>query len=74
MGDKAINSSLVEISRSLMDPQPHPVFHFLVRMKPTSTNDFLLVAKNVEVTRGKIWTVRWKVLPSQIFEAYPSPN
>ena len=41
-----------------MDPQPHPLLHFLVRMKPTSTNVFLQVAKNMEVIRGKIWTVR----------------
>ena len=43
---------------SLMDTQSHSLLHFLVRMKPTSTNVFLLVAKNVEVTRGKIWAVR----------------
>ena len=41
-----------------MDPQLHPLLHFFVRMKPTSTNIFLQVAKNVEVTRGKIWAVR----------------
>ena len=41
-----------------MYPQPHPLSHFLVRMKPTSTNVFLQIAKNVEVTRGKIWAVR----------------
>ena len=41
-----------------MDPQPHPLLLFLVRMKPMSTNAFLRVAKNVEVTRGKIWAVR----------------
>ena len=41
-----------------MDPQPHPLFHLFVRMKPTSTNVFLQVAKNVEVTRGKILAVR----------------
>ena len=41
-----------------MDPQPHPLFQFLVRMKETLTNICLLVAKNVEVTRGKIWTLR----------------
>ena len=53
LGDETINSSLVERGRLLMDPQPHPLLHFLFRMKPTSTNDFLQVAKNVEVTRGK---------------------
>ena len=56
-----INSSLVKRGRSLMDPQPHPLLHFLVRMKPTSTNVFLQVAKNVEVTRGKVWAV-WRML------------
>ena len=54
LGDETINSSLVERCSSLMDPQPHPLLHFLVRMKPTSRNVFLLVAKNVEVTRAKI--------------------
>ena len=58
MADETINFSLVESGRSLMGTQPHPLLHFLVRMKPTSTSVFLQVAKNVEVTRGKIWTVR----------------
>ena len=53
-----INSSLTERGRSLMDPQPHPLLHFLVQMKPMSTNVFLQVAKNVEVTRGNFWAVR----------------
>ena len=53
-----MNSSLVQRGRSLMDPQPHPLLHFLIQMNPTSTNVFLQVVKNVEVTRGKIWTVR----------------
>ena len=62
LGDGTINSSLAERARSLMDPQPHPLLHFLVRMKPlTSTNVFLRVAQNVEVTRGKIWDV-WRML------------
>ena len=39
-------------------PQPHPLLHFLVRMKPTSTNVFLQVAENLEITRRKIWAVR----------------
>ena len=58
LGDETINSSLVERDRSLMVPQPHPLLHFLVRIKLTSTNVFLQVATNGEVTRGKIWTVR----------------
>ena len=59
--DETINSSLVEIDRSLMDPQPHPLLHFFVWMKPTSTNVFVQVAKNVEVARWKIWDV-WRML------------
>ena len=41
-----------------MDPQPHPLLHFLVRMKQTSTTVFVQVAENVEVRSGKIWAVR----------------
>ena len=33
-----------------MDPQPHTLLHLLVRMKPTSTNVFFQVAKNVDQT------------------------
>ena len=40
-----------------MGPQSHPLLYFLVRMKPSSTNVFPQVSKNVEVTRGKIWDV-----------------
>ena len=58
LGDETFNSSLVERGKSLMDPQPHPLLHFLVQMRPTSTNIFLQVAKSVEVTRGKTWAVR----------------
>ena len=58
LGDEMINSNLVERGRPLMDPQPHPLLHFLVRMKPTSTNVFLQVSKNVEITRGKNLGVR----------------
>ena len=54
LGDETISSSLIERGRSLMDSQPHTLLHFLVQMKPTSTNVFLHVAKNAEVTRGKI--------------------
>ena len=54
-----INSSLVEKRRSLMEPQPQSLLHYLVRMKPTSKNVYIHVAKkNVEVTRGKIWVIR----------------
>ena len=41
-----------------MDPQPHPLLLFLDRMKPMSTNVFLQVAKNIQVTRRNIWAVR----------------
>ena len=58
LGDETIDSNLVERGRSLMDPQPLPLLQFLVQMKPTSTNVFLQVVKNVEVTRGNIWDVR----------------
>ena len=59
-----------------MDPQAHPLLHFPVKMKPMSTNVFLQVTKNVEVTGGKIWAAQRivEVFPSQISEAYPSPD
>ena len=69
----SLNSSLVERGRSLMNSQPHPFLHFLVRMKPTSTNVFIQVAKIVEITRGNIFAAR-RMFPSQISEAYPSPD
>ena len=53
LGDETINSSLVERGRSLMDPQAHPLLHFLVRMKPTSTSVFLQVAKKCGSHKGK---------------------
>ena len=59
-----------------MDPQPHPLLHFLFRMKQTPTSVFLQVAKNVEVTRGKIWAV-WRILkcfPAKSLKRIPSPN
>ena len=46
LGDEIINSSFVERGRSLINPKPQPLLHFLVQMKATS--------KNVEVTRGQI--------------------
>ena len=76
LGDETVSSSLVERGRSLEDPQPHPLMHFLVRMKPTSTNVFLQVAKKVEIKMGKDLecTEDVEVFPSQISEAYPSPD
>ena len=45
-------------------------------MKATSTNVFIQVARNVEITRGKIRAVRRmvEVFPTQISDAYPSPD
>ena len=56
-----------------MDPQLHLLLYFLVRMKPTSMNVFLKVAKNVEVTRGMIWTVRrmLKCFPAKSLKIIP---
>ena len=73
LGDETINSILVERRRSLMDPKPHPLLHYHVRMKPMSTNIFLQVAKNVEVTRVKIWAVRrmLKCFPAKSLKFIP---
>ena len=73
LGEETNNSSLVERGRSLMDPQPRPLLHFLVRMKPTSTNVFLQVNKNEEVTRGKICAVRrmFKCFPAKFLKLIP---
>ena len=59
-----------------MDPQPYPLLHFLVRMKLTSTNAFLQIAKIVEVTRGKDQgcTEDVEVFLSKISESYLSPD
>ena len=56
-----------------MDQQSQTVLYFLVRMKPTSTNVFLQVAKNAEVTRGKIWPVRrmLKCFPAESLKLIP---
>ena len=72
-GDETIYPSLLERGKSLMDPLPHPLLHFLVRMKPTSMNVFLQVAKNVEVTKGKIWAVRrmLKCFPAKSLKRIP---
>ena len=73
LGDETINSSLVEKGRSLRDSQLHPLLHFLVQMKPTSTNVFLEVAKNIEATRGKTWAVRrmLKCFPAKSVKLIP---
>ena len=69
LGDETIKSSLVERGRSLTDPQAHPLFHFLVPIKPTSTNVFLQVAKNVEVTkeRSELYGGRWSVSQQNVW-------
>ena len=66
--DEAINSSFVGRGRSLMDPQPHPLMHFLVRMKPTPTNVCLQVAKKCGSHKGKDLgcTEDVEVFPSKI--------
>ena len=73
LGDEMVNSSFVERGRSLMDSQPRPLLHFLIQMKPMSMNVFLQVAKNVEVTRGKIWAVRrmLKCFPTKSLDLIP---
>ena len=73
MEDETINSNLVERGGSLLDPQPHPLLHFLNRMNPTSTNVFLQVTKNVEVTRRKMWAVRrmLKCFPAKFLKLIP---
>ena len=48
LADDTINSSLVVRGRSLMDSRLRPLLYFLVRMKPTSTNVFLQVAKIIK--------------------------
>ena len=70
---RQINSSLVERCRLLMDPQLHPLLHFLVRMKSMSTNVFLQVAKNVKVTKGKMCSVRrmLKCFPAKFLKLIP---
>ena len=75
-GDETINSSLVERGRSLMDPQPHSLLHFLIRTKKTSTNVLLQVAKNVEVTKAKNWAVRrmLKCFPAKSVKLVPHIN
>ena len=74
--DDQFQSCRKRYGRSLMVLQPHALFHFLIRIKPTSTNVLLQVAKYVEVTRRKIWAVRrmLKCFISQISDAYRSPD
>ena len=73
LGDETINSSLVERAGSLIDQTPRPLLQFLVQMKPTSTNVFLEIAKNVKVSRGKIWAVRrmLKCFPTKSLQLIP---
>ena len=72
--DETISSSLVERGRSLMIPQPHPLLHFLGRKKPTSTNDFLHQKCGSHKGKHLGCTEDVQEFPSQIFEAYPSPD
>ena len=59
-----------------MDPQPHPLLHYLVGMKSTSANVYLHVAKKCGSHKGKDLgcTENAEVFPSQISEAYPSSD
>ena len=59
-----------------MHPQPQQLLHFLVRMKPTSTNVFLQVAKNCGTHKGKYLghTEDVEVFTNEISEAYPSSD
>ena len=59
-----------------MDPQPHPLLHFLVRMKQTSTNVVLQVAENCGSHKEKDLGCPEdvEVFPNQISETYPSPD
>ena len=63
LGGETINSSLEERGRSLMDPQRHPLLHFLVRLKPTFTNVFLQVAKTwkLQGERSGLYGGCWSV-------------
>ena len=56
-----------------MNPQPDLLLHFLVRMKQMSKNIILEIAKNVEVTRGKIWALRrmLKCFPAKSLKLIP---
>ena len=58
-----------------MDPPPHPLLHFLVRMKPTSTEILLQVAKMWKSQReiSELYGGCSSVSQS-ISEAYPSPD
>ena len=75
LGDETINSSLVERGRSLMDPQPRLLLHFLVR-----TKDFLECRSSGRPKCGSHkgkdlgYTEDVEVFPSQISQAYPSPD
>ena len=60
LGDETINSSLVERGRSLMDPRPHLLLHFLVRMRPASLFRSLKVWKSQGERfglYGRCWSV-----------------
>ena len=59
-----------------MDPQPHPLLHFLVRIKPKSTNVFSTGCQKCGSHKGKDrgCTEDVEVFPSQISEAYPSKD
>ena len=59
-----------------MDPQPHPLLHFLIRMRPTLHECLSSNRQKCESYKGKVLrcTEDIEVFPSQISEAYPSPD
>ena len=58
-----------------MNPQPHPLLHFPLRMKSTSVNIFLQVAKNVDDEGKDLGCTEYvEAFPRQISEAYASPD
>ena len=59
-----------------MGPQPHPLLHFLVRMKPTSTNVFFSGRQKCESHNVKYLGCKEdvEVFLSQISDAHPLPD
>ena len=66
-------NTFIPLGDERMDTQPHPFLHFVFRMNPTSTNVFLQVIKNVEVTRGMISALRrvQKCFPAKFLNLNP---
>ena len=71
LGDETINSSLVERDRSLMDSQPHSLLYFLSKWNKHPWMFFFMLPKK---WKDLGCTEDVEVFPSQISEAYPSPD